>query len=208
MPRPSLVSATRAVAERDRDLARLIEQAGPMRLPRPRNPDRFVELAESICYQQLAGRAAAAIWGRVSALFPDGMTPESVAAMPDERLRVAGLSGAKLASIKDLAAKVLDGTVPLDRIARLPDAAVIERLSVVRGIGTWTAEMFLIFTLRRLDVWPVDDYGVRAGWALMKGRPEPPKPRDLEPEGERFRPYRTAVAWYCWRAVHLARGQP
>ena len=208
MTRPSLVSATRAVAERDRDLARLIEQAGPMRLPPPRNPDRFVELAESICYQQLAGRAAAAIWGRVVTLFPGGITPESVAAMPDERLRAAGLSGAKLASIKDLAAKVLDGTVPLDRIARLTDAAVIERLSVVRGIGNWTAEMFLIFTLRRLDVWPVDDYGVRAGWALIKTRTEPPRPRDLEPEGDPFRPYRTVVAWYCWRAVHLSRGQP
>lgn len=207
MPRVSLAAAIAAVAERDRDLASLIERAGPMRLRRPRSPDHFVELAESICYQQLAGRAAAAIWGRVAALFPGGITPEAVAAMPDERLRAAGLSAAKLASIKDLAARELDGTVPLERIARLPDAAVIERLSSVRGIGRWTAEMFLIFTLRRLDVWPVGDLGVRAGWAMIKGLPEAPRPRDLETEGERFRPYRTVVAWYCWRAVHISRGE-
>src|SRR5262249_39091885 len=117
----------------------------------------------------------------------------------------AGLSGSKVASIRDLAAKVADGIVPLARIGRLPDEEVIMRLSVVRGIGRWTAEMFLIFQLRRLDVWPVEDYGVRKGYSLAYGLPDLLTPQQLRVEGERFRPYRTVAAWYCWRAVHDQR---
>ena len=111
----------------------------------------------------------------------------------------------KVASIRDLATKVADGTVPLDRIARLPGEEVITRLSVVRGIGRWTAEMFLIFQLRRLDVWPVEDYGVRKGYSLAYGLRDLLTPKQLEAEGERFRPYRTVAAWYCWQAVHEQR---
>lgn len=174
-----------------------------MRLRPPRDPDHFVELMESIVYQQLAGAAAAAIWKRVAALYDGRITPEAVLATRDQKLRSAGLSRNKLLSIKDLAAKVADGTVPLERINRLRDDVIVERLSQVRGIGPWTAEMFLIFTLRRLDVWPVLDYGVRKGWALVYGLPELPTPKQLQPEGDRFRPFRTVVAWYCWRAVDM-----
>jgi DNA-3-methyladenine glycosylase II len=184
-------------------MAALIERGGPMRLRPPRDPDHFVDLAETIVYQQLAGAAAVKIWARVAALFPDGITPEAVLAIPDAAFRAAGLSGNKTASIRDLATKILDGTVPLDGINRLGDDDIVERLSAVRGIGRWTAEMFLIFQLRRLDVWPVDDYGVRKGWAVAYGLAGPPKPRELMARGDRFRPFRTVLAWYCWRAVDL-----
>jgi DNA-3-methyladenine glycosylase II len=203
MPRVSLRAATAEVAQRDPVMRRLIEQGGPLKLRPPRDPDHFVELMESIVYQQLAGAAAAAIWKRVAALYGGQITPEAVLATRDQKLRSAGLSRNKLLSIKDLATKVADGTVPLEKINRLRDDVIVERLSQVRGIGPWTAEMFLIFTLRRLDVWPVLDYGVRKGWALAYGLPELPTPKQLHPEGDRFRPYRTVAAWYCWRAVDM-----
>jgi 3-methyladenine DNA glycosylase/8-oxoguanine DNA glycosylase len=185
-------------------MADLARRAGPFMLPKPQT-SHFEALAESILYQQLAGAAAAAIHRRFVALFDDGIRPQAVLAMPVERLRAAGLSGAKATSILDLAAKVADGTVPLEDVEGLPDEDIIERLSLVRGIGRWTAEMFLIFQLRRLDVWPVDDYGVRQGYALAYSLRELPKPKELMVLGERFRPYRTVPAWYCWRAVHLSR---
>ncbi len=206
MPRVSATAATAEIARRDPVMAGLIERAGPLRIRPPRDPDPFVELAEAIAYQQLAGRAAAAIWSRVAALFDGDITPERVAATPDQDFRSAGFSAAKAASVKDLAAKVLDGTVPLERLRRMKDDEIVRRLSEVRGIGTWTAEMFLIFTLRRMDVWPVLDYGVRNGYRIAYGLPEIPTPKELQLEGERFRPYRTVAAWYCWRAVALDRG--
>ena len=188
-------------------MAELMERTGRFRLPKP-TTDHFAALAESILYQQLAGAAAAAIHGRFVALFDGELSPKAVLAVPEERLRAVGLSGSKAISIRDLAAKVSDGTVPLERIERLSDDEIVERLSVVRGIGRWTAEMFLIFQLRRLDVWPVDDYGVRQGYALAYRLKELPKPKQLEAEGDRFRPYRTVPAWYCWQAVHEARAKP
>jgi len=204
VPRISLSSATAEVARRDRVMAQLIKRTGPFRLPRP-STDHFAALAESILYQQLAGAAAAAIHRRFVALFDGGLSPEAVLALSQRRLRTAGLSGSKAASIRDLAAKVADGTVPLDHISRFSDEEIMTRLSVVRGIGRWTAEMFLIFQLRRLDVWPVDDYGVRKGYSLAYGLRELPTPKQLQVEGERFRPYRTVPAWYCWQAVHEER---
>ncbi len=204
MPKPTLSAAAAEVARRDRVMAKLMKRTGPFRLPRPTN-DRFAALAESILYQQLAGAAAAAIHRRFVALFDGDLSPEAVLALPPRKLRAAGLSGSKVASIQDLAAKVADGTVPLHRIGRLPDEEVITRLSVVRGIGRWTAEMFLIFQLRRLDVWPVEDYGVRKGYALAYGLPNLLTPKQLKVEGERFRPYRTVAAWYCWQAIHEQR---
>jgi DNA-3-methyladenine glycosylase II len=203
MPRTSLSAAAAEVARRDHVMAGLMQRTGPFRLPKP-TTDHFAALAESILYQQLAGAAAAAIHGRFVALFDGHLSPEAVLALPEERLRGAGLSGSKATSIRDLAAKVADGTVPLGRIGRLPDQKIIERLTVVRGIGRWTAEMFLIFQLRRLDVWPVDDYGVRKGYSLAYGLPELLTPKQLQGEGDRFGPFRTVVAWYCWRAVHAA----
>jgi 3-methyladenine DNA glycosylase/8-oxoguanine DNA glycosylase len=205
MPRTSLAAATAAVAARDRALAALIQRAGPVKLRASRGVDVFSALAASIMYQQLAGKAAAAIHARFLALFGGDPKPEAALAMPVETLRGAGLSGSKAASILDLAAKILDGTVPADGWSRLSDDQIVERLTQVRGIGRWTVEMFLIFDLRRLDVWPVDDYGVRTGWRLIHGAAELLSPKALQPEGDRFRPYRTVAAWYCWEAVHLAR---
>ncbi len=154
-----------------------------------------------ICYQQLAGRAAAAIHGRFELLFDGVPTPGAVLAASIDDLRGAGLSGSKAASIRDLAEKVDLGLVELDRMSRLSDDVVVRELTLVRGIGEWTAHMFLMFQLGRLDVWPTGDYGVRNGYARMYGLPEMPTARALEPEGDRFRPYRSLVAWWCWRAV-------
>ena len=185
-------------------MARLMERTGPFHLPRT-GRSHFAALAESIHYQQLAGAAAAAIHRRFVALFDGRPLPAAVLALHPRTLRAAGLSRSKVASLRDLAAKVVDGTVPLRGIGRRSDEDIITRLSVVRGIGRWTAEMFLIFQLRRLDVWPVGDYGVRLGYALAYGLRKLPTPARLQAEGERFRPYRTVAAWYCWRAVHEHR---
>ena len=204
MPKTTFAAAAAAIARRDKVMARLMKRTGPFRLPRPTG-DHFAALAESILYQQLAGAAARAIHQRFEALFDGALSPEAVLSLPAQRLRAAGLSGNKVAAIRDLAAKVADGTVALDRIGRLSDEDVVARLTLVRGIGPWTAEMFLIFQLRRLDVWPVGDYGVRKGYALTYGLRAPPTPKRLQAEGERFRPYRTVAAWYCWQAVHEQR---
>lgn len=116
-------------------------------------------------------------------------------------MRSAGLSAAKTAAIRDLAARVADGALPLDGIERLGDEEILERLVAVRGIGRWTAEMFLIFQLRRPDVWPVDDLAVRRGWSIIHGQATAPRPRDLEALGQGLRPWRSVAAWYCWRAT-------
>jgi DNA-3-methyladenine glycosylase II len=192
--------AAAALARRDPVMARLIDRSAPFHLPR-RATRHFAALAESILYQQLAGAAAAAIHGRFLELFDGDLSPETLLALPTRKLRSVGLSGAKAAAVRDLAAKVAAGIVPLHRIGRLSDEEIIESLSVVRGIGRWTAEMFLIFQLRRLDVWPVGDYGVRTGYAQAYGLPALPTPKELLALGDRFRPYRTVAAWYCWRAV-------
>jgi DNA-3-methyladenine glycosylase II len=209
MARKELAVAAAEVGARDPALATVIERAGPPTLKHSRRNEAglFAELAESIAYQQLAGAAAAAIWGRFRALVDSELTPEAVLALPEEAIRGAGMSGAKTAALKDLAAKVHDGTVPLADVRRVPDDELIARLSSVRGIGRWTSEMFLIFTLGRLDVWPVDDLGVRRGYQLSHGLAEMPKPKELEALGEQYRPYRTIAAWYCWQAVRVARGQ-
>jgi DNA-3-methyladenine glycosylase II len=206
MPPVALATAIDAVASADPVLARLVSLAGPIRY-RPRNPDgHFGALVRAIVFQQLAGHAANAIFQRVRALVDDPLTPEALLAVPDDDLRGAGLSKAKLASLRDLSAKVIDGTVVLGGASRLSDEEIIARLVMVRGIGRWTAEMYLMFELRRLDVWPVDDLGVRQGYALAWSLDGPPSPRELQPLGDRFRPYRSVVARYCWEAVALARG--
>jgi len=203
--RVSLQEAIDEVASRDPVLAGLVERVGPIR-HRPRDPDGpFAALVRAIVFQQLAGRAAQAIYGRVRAAVGETMTPEALEEVSDEKLRAAGLSGNKLASLRDLSAKVLDGTVVLTRTSRRSDEELVERLTAVRGIGRWTAEMYLMFQLRRLDVWPVDDLGVRQGYALAWSLDPPPTPKQLEPLGDRFRPYRSIVARYCWAAVPLLR---
>jgi len=158
-------------------------------------------------FQQLAGRAAAAIYARFVAAVGGSVTADAILATSPESLRAAGLSGNKTLSLIDLATKVSDGSVPLEGIEALDDEEIIGRLSAVRGIGRWTAEMFLLFELERPDVWPVDDLGVRHGWTLIHALPETIKPKALQAEGDRFRPHRSMVALYCWHAVHVARGQ-
>ena len=164
----------------------------------------FDALAESIAYQQLTGKAAATIFARVRALYPKRkwLDPKQLLATPDETLRAAGLSRAKTAALKDLAAKTIDGTVPSGRaLVRMTDDEIITRLTTVRGIGRWTVEMLLLFDLGRPDVWPVDDYGVRKGFAKTFGRRKLPTPKQLMKFGEKWRPYRSMAAWYFWRAL-------
>jgi DNA-3-methyladenine glycosylase II len=204
--RTSLPAAIDQVAIRDPVLAHLIGLAGPIR-HRPRDPDgHFGALVRAIVYQQLAGRAARAIHQRVRATVGETLTPETLTAVPDDALRAAGLSANKLASLRDLSAKILDGTVDLNRSSRLSDDELLAALVTVRGIGRWTAEMYLMFELRRLDVWPVDDLGVRQGYALAWRLDPAPSAKELAPLGERFRPYRSIAARYCWEAVGLSRG--
>jgi DNA-3-methyladenine glycosylase II len=207
MTRISLAAAIEDVAGRDPVLANLVGLVGPISY-RPRDADgHFGALVRAIVFQQLAGAAARAIHQRVLATTDGSLTPEALASVSDEALRAAGLSWAKLASLRDLSAKVLDGTVVLNlSSSRLSDDEIVAGLTKVRGIGPWTAEMFLMFELRRLDVWPVDDLGVRHGYALAWGLDDPPRAKDLVPLGDRFRPYRSIVARYCWEAVALFRG--
>jgi len=164
----------------------------------------FDALAESIAYQQLSGKAAATIWGRVRALYQrrKWMDPEMVLQTPDETLRACGLSRSKAVALKDLAAKTIDGTVPSGpALAKMSDEEIIERLTAVRGIGRWTVEMLLLFTLGRPDVWPVTDYGVQKGYAKTFGKRKLPTPKQLHRAGEKWRPYRSVAAWYFWRAL-------
>jgi DNA-3-methyladenine glycosylase II len=208
VPTVALSTAIEEAGRADPALARVIETVGPIR-HRPHDPDGpFGALVRSIVFQQLAGRAATAIHGRVRALVDGPLTATSLTAVGDAELRAAGLSGAKLAALRDLSAKVLDGTVTLDGRSRRSDDEIVAQLVTVRGIGRWTAEMYLMFELRRLDVWPVDDLGVRQGYGLIWVIDPPPTARDLQPLGERFRPYRSIVARYCWEALALARRGP
>lgn len=199
-------AAAEELARRDPVMATLVDAAGPMRL-RPPQDSHFAALVRAIVYQQLAGNAAAAIHGRLVAAMEGDVSPAVLLALPPEATRAAGLSANKTASLRDLATKVLDGTVVLDPrgLARESDDEVVARLSTVRGIGQWTAHMFLMFQLRRLDVWPTGDLGVRRGYGLAWGIPMP-SPRELAPLGDPFRPYRSVTAWYCWRAVEIYAG--
>ena len=193
----------------DATLARLIETAGPFRMELKKTASIFGALAEAIVYQQLNGKAAATIYGRVCALFPratEGPTAEHILRTSDAKLRGAGLSRAKTLALQDLACKSKAGEIPtLAEIHRLNDEEIVERLTAVRGIGRWTAEMLLIFRLGRADVLPTDDYGIRKGFAIAFKKRELPAPKDLEKHGERWRPYRSVASWYLWRALDLAK---
>jgi 3-methyladenine DNA glycosylase/8-oxoguanine DNA glycosylase len=197
--------AAKQLAASDPRLAALIERARPFE-PRPAVLVRpFDALAESIAYQQLSGKAAATIWGRVRALYPrrKWLDPKEVLATPEETLRACGLSGSKTVALKDLAAKTIEGVVPRtgSALAKMTDEEIIERLTAVRGIGRWTVEMLLLFQLGRLDVWPVTDYGVQKGYAKTFRKRKLPKPKELHAIGEKWRPYRSVAAWYFWRAL-------
>jgi DNA-3-methyladenine glycosylase II len=202
----SYPAAAAILAQRDPVLRRLVEEAG---LPRVSAPTEhpFEAVVRSIVYQQLAGAAAHAIHGRLVAALGNEVTAERLLTLDDLTLRAVGLSGNKVLSLRDLAAKTLDESVVLDPagLRKLGDAEIVARLAAVRGIGKWTAEMFLMFQLRRLDVWPTGDLGVRKGFGLAWGIPTP-TPKQLEPLGEPYHPYRSVVAWYCWRAAELYGG--
>jgi DNA-3-methyladenine glycosylase II len=192
--------AAEEIAERDPAMRRVILAIGAPAL-RPRQASYFAALVRSIAFQQLAGKAAAAIHGRFLEALDGFCTPEAVLGLPEAAFRQAGFSAAKTASIRDLAAKVVAGAVPLDGLEGLSDQEIVNRLTVVRGIGGWTAEMFLIFQLRRPDVWPAHDLGVRRGYAITHQLKDLPSPREMPSLGEIYRPYRTVATWYCWRAA-------
>jgi len=190
----------------DKVLARLIREVGPCTLRPKRRRQPFQALVRSVTFQQLNGAVAEKIFGRVLALYPgtDFPTPEELFATPDAKLRAAGLSRSKIAAVKDIAAKTMAGVVPdLRAIRRMPNEEIIERITTVRGVGPWTVEMLLIFTLGREDVLPATDFGVRKGFALTYELEELPTPKDLLAHGEKWRPHRTTASWYLWRAVDM-----
>jgi DNA-3-methyladenine glycosylase II len=203
-PRAALLHLRRA----DETLAGWMERIGPFRMKLAGSQSPFSALAESIVYQQLTGRAAATIHSRVVQLFRPRRfpLPEEVLAATDDVLRGAGLSRAKVAALRDLAAKTLDGTVPPMRVLRrLSDEEIVERLTQVRGIGRWTVEMLLVFRLGRPDVLPATDYGVRKGAARAYAMRELPSPKELLALGEKWRPFRSVASWYLWRVCELPR---
>jgi DNA-3-methyladenine glycosylase II len=197
-------AAAQQLAERDPVIASLVADAGLPSFPVPKET-HFETLVRAITYQQLAGNAARAIHGRLVDALGGEVQPDRLLKLPDAAFRQAGLSQAKVASLRDLAAKVLDGTVELAprRLAHQSDTEIAARLTSVRGIGQWTADMFLMFQLRRLDVWPTGDLGVRRGYGLAWNVPTPTA-KELDVLGEAYHPYRSIVAWYCWRAVELS----
>jgi DNA-3-methyladenine glycosylase II len=216
-------AAIEHLSTRDPKLAKLIARAGVFTLRTAGSQSPFEALTEAIIYQQLHGKAAATIHRRLLEGFApvcgigNHPEPQHLLDCPNEQLRAAGLSHNKALALRDLAAKTLDGTVPsLAKIRRMSDDAIVEHLSQVRGIGKWTVEMFLMFKLGRPDVLPVDDYGVRKGFALTFLGLKPtdkvtpadlPKAAVLEKRGEKWRPYRSVASWYMWRACELASGK-
>ena len=197
-------SALRHLSKTDPIMRALIRRVGPCTIDIRRRWSPFQSLVRAVVYQQLHGRAAAAIFERFCALFDgaDFPTPERVLAMSPRRMRSAGLSRAKVRAIKDIAAKAAAGVVPTRRVvARLADEEIVTRLTEARGVGRWTVEMLLIFTLGRHDVLPVDDFGVREGYRRAYGKRLRPTPKALRLLGEQWKPYRSAAAWYLWRAA-------
>jgi DNA-3-methyladenine glycosylase II len=197
---PIYPKAQRHLSRRDRVLKRLIATVGPCTLWH--NPDRFGLLVRSIISQQISTKAALAIGARLKkALGRRGMRPASILALSDDALRTAGLSAAKARSLRDLAEKVHGKAIPLNELHTRQDEEVIACLVPVWGIGRWTAQMFLIFALGRLDVLPVDDYGLRAGVQRQYRLPELPARNQLAELAEPWRPYRTIATWYFWRSL-------
>lgn len=201
---PAAVAHLRRV---DPKLAVVMRRAGPCGLEARLQRPPFEELLRAIVYQQLSGKAAGTIHGRVRALFPPrrALDPRAVLEMPEERMRGAGLSRAKLAAARDLAAKAIEGVVPTAAaLRRMPDDEIIERLTTVRGVGTWTVQMLLIFRLGRPDVLPVDDLGIQKGFQLTYGTRQRPKRDRIEREARKWRPFRSVASWYLWRATDQA----
>ncbi len=202
-----LSEAVRHLSQRDEVLRALIADTVPFAIDVADAQSPYQVLLESIAYQSISGKAAATIFGRIKALGADGRppAPDQMLKIPAGKLRKAGLSGAKVQAMKDLAKKALSGIVPThDEAVTLSDDELVERLVSVRGIGAWTVEMFLIFRLGRPDVLPIHDLGVKKGWSVAYGKKHMPKPKELLEFGERWRPYRTVASWYMWRAFERA----
>ncbi len=198
------MTAVAHLAAADPALAALIARIGPCGLSHEAAREPYEALVRAISHQQLHGRAAEAIMRRFVALYPAEAfpPPERVLATDDAALRGCGLSGSKVAAIRDIAAHTLNGAVPTRaEAAGLDDAALIERLTAIRGVGRWTVEMLLIFTLGRPDVLPVDDFGVREGWRIIQKLAAQPRPKELWSIGEAWAPHRSTAAWYLWRAA-------
>ena len=197
--------AIRILRKKDPPLARLMDRVGPYSLGLRGKKTPFQALLQSVVYQQLSGKSAAAIHNRVVGLFPHRYaSPKRMRTLNDSRLLEAGLSRAKVKAVKDLAARCMDGTVPHSlRLKKMPDDEVIECLQQVRGIGEWTAQMLLIFHLGRPDVLPAGDLGVIKGFRMTYGLKQNPDPKQMLQHGERWRPYRTVATWYLWRANYL-----
>ena len=197
----------RRLAESDPVMGRLIQRIGACTLnPEPQRTP-FESLVRAVAHQQLHGKAAETILGRFLARFPGRRFPKpgDLESVTDADLRSCGFSGSKVAAIRDIAAKAMDGTVPTSRkIRTLSDDDIVERLSACRGVGRWTVEMLLIFKLGRPDVLPIDDFGVREGFRVTYGLDLQPRPKELLAYGERWRPFRTTAAWYLWRAADAA----
>jgi len=201
------VAAHEFLSRTDKRLARVIERTGEFQFQLDECESVYESLLEAIAYQSISGKAAATIFARIKALGANGIcpTPQEILRARPQALRKAGLSGAKVLAMKDLAKKTVEGVVPtLADAHRMSDEELVERLISVRGIGAWTVEMFLIFRLGRPDVLPIHDYGVQKGFAITYGKKKIPKPRELAEFGERWRPYRTVASWYMWRAVQQA----
>jgi len=202
-----LREALRHLGERDAVLRDLIENAAAFAIDADNGQSPYDVLLEAIAYQSISGKAAATIFGRIKALGDNDRppTPEKMLKLPTAKLRKAGLSGAKVMAMKDLAKKAVAGIVPTHSEALLlSDEELVERLVSVRGIGAWTVEMFLIFRLGRPDVLPIHDLGVKKGWSVAYGKKHMPKPQELLTFGERWRPYRSVASWYMWRAFERA----
>ena len=198
-------AARRHLLRVDPALGRVIRTVGACTLSPRRQGTHFEALARAICGQQVTGHVANVIFGRVRALSRTGRFPSApeVLALGNTRLRSAGLSRQKAAALLDLAAHVVDGKVPLGSLGRLEDDAIIDALTSVRGIGTWTVQMLLIFRLGRPDVLPTTDYGVQKGLAVVDGSSTLPRPRDVLARGAAWAPFRSVASWYLWRATEL-----
>jgi DNA-3-methyladenine glycosylase II len=185
--------------KQDPNLAKIIEHVGDYQIKKRKN--HFAVLVESIISQQLAGAAAEAIFTRFKKLYPKFPTTNQILKTKDAKLRSVGLSGMKVKYLKDLAQKIEDGKLRIRSVSKMTDDEIIEHLTQVKGIGRWTAEMFLIFSLGRLDVLPTGDLGLRKGVQMAFSLSELPKPKEVEKIGMRWKPYRSVATWYLWKSL-------
>jgi DNA-3-methyladenine glycosylase II len=202
-----LSEALKHLAKADKKLGAFIKKHGPIKLAKPEFAEPYEALISAVAHQQLHGKAAITILNRLRALDSGNIpAPASLLALSDEAIRACGFSGAKMRALRDIAARAADGTIPsAARAKRLSDEELIKRLTIIRGVGQWTVEMLLIFTLRRADIFPVDDFGVRKGFRVLHGLPAQPKPKPFAEMGKIYAPYRSLAALYFWRAADAAK---